>query len=56
METNPEMVKLARQLSGERLSLRKISAELAAHKLKYVTKKGVPFSASAVKSMIESIT
>lgn len=52
VETNPQMVELARELHGRRLSLREISAELAAHEHKYVTKKGLPFSASAVKSMI----
>lgn len=54
VEAKPEMVELARKLYGKRLSLREISAELAAHELRYVTKKGLPFSASAVKSMLET--
>jgi DNA invertase Pin-like site-specific DNA recombinase len=49
-EAKPEMVELARVLDGKRLSLRKISAELAAQG--HVTAKGLPFSASAVKSML----
>lgn len=49
-EASPEMVKLARDLSKKRLSLRKISAELA--KQGHTTAKKQPFSASAVKSML----
>jgi DNA invertase Pin-like site-specific DNA recombinase len=51
-EANPGIVELARQLSGyrPRLSLRKISAELAAKNFK--TPKGLPYSASAVASML----
>lgn len=49
-EAKPEMVDLARKLDGKRLSLRKISAELAEQG--HMTAKGLPFSASAVKSMI----
>jgi DNA invertase Pin-like site-specific DNA recombinase len=52
VEAKPEMVELARKLDGKRLSLRKISAELAAQG--HVTAKGLPFSASAVKSMLNS--
>jgi DNA invertase Pin-like site-specific DNA recombinase len=49
-EAKPEMVKLACKLAGQRLSLRKISAELAGQG--HVTAKGLPFSASAVKAML----
>jgi len=51
-EANPEMVGLAQQLSGQRprLSLRQISAELA--ESSYRTPRGLPFSASAVASML----
>jgi DNA invertase Pin-like site-specific DNA recombinase len=49
-EAKPEMVKLARDLAGKRLSLRKVSAELA--RRGHVTAKGQQFSASAVKSML----
>ena len=64
-EANPELVALARSLSAEhptttpglwasiymRLSLREISAELAAHG--YRTAHGIAYSASAVKAMLE---
>lgn len=49
-EANPKMVELARELSRQRLSLREISAALAGQG--YRTAKDMPFSASAVKSMI----
>jgi DNA invertase Pin-like site-specific DNA recombinase len=49
-ELAPDMVKLAQTLRGKRLSLRKVSAELA--QKGYLTAKGQPFSASAVKAMI----
>jgi len=52
-EANPELVKLARQLSERtpKLSLRQISAELAS--AKFTTPNGVPYSASAVASMLD---
>lgn len=49
-ESNPEMVKLAKELAGRKLSLRKISAALAGQS--YVTANGLPFSASAVATMV----
>jgi DNA invertase Pin-like site-specific DNA recombinase len=51
-ERNPAMVKLARELKKQspRLSLLKISAALAAHGHK--TPSGLPYSASAVASML----
>jgi DNA invertase Pin-like site-specific DNA recombinase len=49
-EANPELVKLARELQGEELSLRGISAALAERG--YTTPKGVPYSASAIASML----
>jgi DNA invertase Pin-like site-specific DNA recombinase len=51
-EANPEMVGMARQLNGQRprLSLRQISAQLA--ESGYTTPRGLPFSASAVASML----
>lgn len=51
-EANPEMVAAARGLSEQRprLSLRQISAQLATQG--YVTPRGLPFSASAVASML----
>ena len=54
-ESNPEMVKLARQLYRpdpvlRPISLRKVSAALAERG--YVTPKGEPYSASAIASMI----
>jgi DNA invertase Pin-like site-specific DNA recombinase len=53
-ETNPALVKLARELYEQRprLSLRKISAELAASG--YTTPRGLPYSASAVASMLDA--
>ena len=51
-EANPELVTLARQLAAERLSLRKISTELAARG--YATARSVAYSASAVKAMLET--
>jgi DNA invertase Pin-like site-specific DNA recombinase len=50
-EANPELVALARQLAAERFSLRKISAELATRG--YATARGIAYSASAVKAMLE---
>jgi len=50
-EAKPALVTLARSLAAERMSLRKISAELATHG--YRTARGIPFSASAVKAMLE---
>jgi DNA invertase Pin-like site-specific DNA recombinase len=56
-ETHPEAVALAKRLrranpkSGERRSLRKISAELAA--AGFVNTKGKPFNAKSVLAMIE---
>jgi DNA invertase Pin-like site-specific DNA recombinase len=49
-EANPELVKIARELQGEELSLRGISAALAERG--YKTAKGMPYSASAVASML----
>ena len=49
-ENNPELVALARRLAAERLSLRKISTELASRG--YATARGVAYSASAVKAML----
>jgi hypothetical protein len=49
-ESKPELVSLARQLAAKRLSLRKISTELAARG--YATPRGVAYSASAVKAML----
>jgi DNA invertase Pin-like site-specific DNA recombinase len=49
-ESNPELVALARRLAAERLSLRKISTELASRG--YATARGVAYSASAVKAML----
>jgi DNA invertase Pin-like site-specific DNA recombinase len=51
-EANPEMVGLAEQLSGQypRMSLRQISTQLA--ESGYRTPRGLPFSASAVASML----
>ena len=50
-EAKPELVTLARSLAAERLSLRKISTELATHG--HRTARGVAYSASAVKAMLE---
>jgi DNA invertase Pin-like site-specific DNA recombinase len=50
-EKNPEVVALAKELnSSQRLSLRKISTELASRG--HVTSKGKPYVASAVQSML----
>jgi DNA invertase Pin-like site-specific DNA recombinase len=51
-ESRPDAVALARELSGQlpRLSLRKISAELATRG--FTTPRGLPYSASAVASMV----
>ena len=51
-ETNPQLVELAHQLSEQRprLSLREISAALAAEG--FTTPRGLPYSASAVASML----
>jgi DNA invertase Pin-like site-specific DNA recombinase len=51
-EANPQLVYLAKQLSQRRprLSLRQISAELESSG--YLTPRGLPFSASAVSSML----
>ena len=52
-ESNPEMVAAARALSEQRprLSLRQMSAQLASRG--YHTPRGLPFSASAVASMLK---
>ena len=49
-EARPEVVALARELHGQRLSLRKISAALAAQG--HVTGGGKPYTASAVQTML----
>ena len=54
-ERNPELVALAKRLhrqkpKGGRLSLRAISAELAARG--FVNENGSPFAAASVKSML----
>jgi DNA invertase Pin-like site-specific DNA recombinase len=51
-EANPKLVAAAQELSQQRprLSLRKISAELASQG--FTTPRGLPFSASAVSSML----
>ena len=51
-EANPQLVELARKLSEQRprLSLREISAALASEG--FTTPRGVPYSASAVASML----
>jgi DNA invertase Pin-like site-specific DNA recombinase len=56
-EMNPELVALAKRLhrrnpkTGQRLSLRAIAAELAAHGL--VNMHGRPFAAESIKAMIQ---
>lgn len=52
-EANPELVEKAKALSDQRprLSLRRISAELAT--AGFTTPRGLPYSASAVASMLE---
>lgn len=54
-ESRPEVVAMARELSERRprLSLREISAELAS--AGYKTPRGVPYSASAVSSMLAAV-
>jgi DNA invertase Pin-like site-specific DNA recombinase len=49
-ETHPEVVALAKELHAQRLSLRKISAALAARG--YVTAGGNPYAASGVRAML----
>jgi DNA invertase Pin-like site-specific DNA recombinase len=49
-EAKPETVALAKELRGQRMSLRKISAELAAHG--HLTARGKPYVASAVQTML----
>ena len=56
-ESNPEAVALAKRLhraspkTGERLSLRRISAELAS--AGYLNEGGRPFNQNSIKSMLE---
>ena len=50
-EKRPEAVALARELHRQRLSYRKIAAELFARG--YGTKRGEPFSATSIKNMLE---
>jgi DNA invertase Pin-like site-specific DNA recombinase len=52
-EKRPEAVALARKLSRDRHSYREISAELAAQG--HTNGRGNPFSASAVRSMLEGL-
>jgi DNA invertase Pin-like site-specific DNA recombinase len=49
-EARPEVVALARELRGQRMSLRKISAALAGRG--YVTAGGKPYVATAVQAML----
>lgn len=49
-EARPEVVALAKELSSQRMSLRKISAELA--RQGYLTANGKPYVATAVQSML----
>jgi DNA invertase Pin-like site-specific DNA recombinase len=49
-EARPEVVALAREMHGQRMSLRKISAALAARG--YMTATGKPYVASAVQAMV----
>jgi DNA invertase Pin-like site-specific DNA recombinase len=49
-ESRPEVVALAKQMRGEGLSLRKISAALAAHG--HLTGGGKPYDAMAVRTML----
>ena len=49
-EIRPEVVALAKELSGQRLSYRKISAELA--RRGHVTSNGKPYVASAIQAML----
>jgi DNA invertase Pin-like site-specific DNA recombinase len=50
-EARPEVVALAKEMHGQRMSLRKISAALAAEG--HVTANGKPYVASAVQAMLE---
>jgi hypothetical protein len=49
-EARPDVVLLAKQMHDQGMSLRKISAELAARG--YVTAGGKPYVASAVQTML----
>jgi DNA invertase Pin-like site-specific DNA recombinase len=49
-EARPEVVALAKELSGQRMSYRKISAELAARG--YTTATGKPYVPSAIQAML----
>ena len=49
-EARPDVVLLAKQMHGQGMSLRKISAELATRG--YVTAGGKPYVASAVQTML----
>jgi DNA invertase Pin-like site-specific DNA recombinase len=49
-EAKPETVALAKELRGQRMSLRKISAELATRG--HLTARGKPYVASAVQTML----
>jgi hypothetical protein len=49
-EARPEAVTLAKELHGQRMSLRKISAALAAQG--HVTAGGKPYVASAIQAML----
>jgi hypothetical protein len=49
-EARPEVVALAKELRGQRMSLRKISAELAWRG--YTTASGKPYVASAIQAML----
>jgi DNA invertase Pin-like site-specific DNA recombinase len=49
-EARPEVVALAREMHGQRMSLRKISAALAAQG--HMTATGKPYVASAVQAMV----
>jgi DNA invertase Pin-like site-specific DNA recombinase len=51
-EARPEVVALAQELSAQRMSYRKISAELASRG--YTTATGKPYVASAIQSMLQS--
>jgi hypothetical protein len=51
-EARPEVVALARDLRGRRMSLRKISAELA--RRGHVTAGGKPYVATAVQAMLRA--
>jgi hypothetical protein len=53
-EARPDVVLLAKQMQDQGMSLRKISAELAARG--YVTAGGKPYVASAVQTMLDEDT